>query len=200
MGRLQEASVRRREAPSEEETYEKFDRLGLARCRRHAACGRRCLGPDRDPVVARDDRRQQRRHRQARHRLQRRPEGLQGRADLQGQLSRHHERRHRRVPRRQRAAHHAGVRGRHRHDDGGHRRGEAGARADEGGRRGVRPQGLSAGHHRLLLDHQGRDAVVPVQLVQHGDVVQQGRASRRPASTPTSRRRPGPRCSTPPRS
>ena len=34
--------------------------------------------------------------------------------DLQGQLSRHHECRHRRVPRRHRAAHHSGVRGRHR--------------------------------------------------------------------------------------
>ena len=86
-----------------------------------------------------------------------------------------HERRHRRVPRRQRAAHHAGVRGRHRHHDVGHRRREAGARADEGGRRDVRSQGLSADHHRLLLDHQGRDAVDSLQLVQHGDVVQQGR-------------------------
>ena len=38
-------------------------------------------------------------------------------------------------------------------------------RADEGGRREVRSEDLSAGHHRLLLDHEGRDAVVPVQLV-----------------------------------
>ena len=56
-----------------------------------------------------------------------------------------------------------------------HRRGQAGARADEGGGRVVRSQELPAHHHRLLLDDQGRDALVPVQLVEHGDVVQQGR-------------------------
>ena len=39
----------------------------------------------------------------------------------------------------------------------------------------VRPQDLSADHHRLLLDDQGRDAVDALQLVEHGDVVQQGR-------------------------
>ena len=149
--------------------------------------------------MACDDRRQQRPHRQARQRLQCHAEGLQGRPDLQGRLSRHHERRHRRVPRRPGPAHHAGVRGRHRHHDVGDRRREAGARADEGGGRGVRSQDLPAGHHRLLLHHQGRDAVIPVQLVQHGDVVQQGRASRRRASMPKSHRRPGPRCSTQPR-
>ena len=38
------------------------------------------------------------------------------------------------------------------------------------------PEGLSARHHRLLLDREGRDAVVPVQLVLDGDVGQQGRA------------------------
>ncbi len=140
------------------------------------ALATRPLRGDRNPVVARDDRRQQRRHRQARQRLQRLAERLQGRPDLQGQLSRHHERRHRGVPRRQRAAHHAGVRGRHRHHDGGDRRREAGVQADEGGRREVRSERLSAGHHRLLLDLEGRDAVVPVQLVLDGDVDQQGRA------------------------
>ena len=103
------------------------------------------------------------------------PEGLQGRPELQGLLSRHHERRHRRLPGRQRAAHHAGVRGRHGDDDVGEGRREAGARADEGGRREVRPAGLPFRHHRLLLDRQGRDAVLPVQLVLDGDVVQQGR-------------------------
>ena len=56
-------------------------------------------------------------------------------ADLQGLLCRHDERRHRRVPRRQRAAHHAGVRGRHRDDDGRQGRDQAGARDDEGSRR-----------------------------------------------------------------
>ena len=39
-------------------------------------------------------------------------------AELQGLVSRHHECRHRRVPGRQRAAHHAGVRGRHGDHDG----------------------------------------------------------------------------------
>ena len=56
------------------------------------------------------------------------------------------------------------------------RRRQAGPRADEGGGREVRSEGLPAGHHRLLLDRQGRDAVVPVQLVLDGDVDQQGRA------------------------
>ena len=107
-------------------------------------------------------------------------------ADLQGQLPRHHERRHRRVPRRQPAAHHAGVRGRHRDDDGGQGRRQAGTGPDEGSRRNVRPQDVSAGDHRLLLDVQGRDAVVPVQLVVDGDVAQQGQAARRPASTPAA--------------
>ena len=37
------------------------------------------------------------------------------------------------------------------------------------------PNNLSADHHRLLLDDQGRDALVSLQLVQHRDVVQQGR-------------------------
>ena len=40
----------------------------------------------------------------------------------------------------------------------------------------------------------------PFNSSSHRDVVQQGRASRRPASIPTSRRRPGRRCSTRPRS
>ena len=40
--------------------------------------------------------------------------------------------------------------------------------------RAVRPQGLSADHHRLLLDIEGRHAVVPLQLVLDGDVDQQG--------------------------
>ena len=134
-----------------------------------------CARGDRDPVVARHDRRQQRHRQQARRRIQRQPVRLQGRPDLQGQLSRHHERRHRRVPRRQRAAHHAGVRGRHRDHDERHRRHQAGLPADEGCRRAVRSQGLSAGHHRLLLDLQGRHAVVPLQLLVDGDVDQQGR-------------------------
>ena len=47
--------------------------------------------------------------------------------------------------------------------------------AHAGGRREVRSAGLSVGDHRLLLDGQGRDAVLPVQLVLDRDVVQQGR-------------------------
>ena len=149
--------------------------IQLARGRRDAVCGKRGGGTGhRDPVVARHDRRQQRCDRQARQRLQCQPEGLQGRPELQRRLRRHHECRHRRVPRRPGAAHHAGVRGRHGDHDGGDRRRETRARADEGVGRDVRSQGLPADHHRLLLDDQGRDAVVPVQLVEHGDVVQQG--------------------------
>ena len=56
-------------------------------------------------------------------------------AVLQGLLRRHDERRHRRVPRGQRAPHHAGVRGRHRDDDVRQGRHQAGAGDDEGGRR-----------------------------------------------------------------
>jgi len=53
--------------------------------------------------------------------IQRQPVRLQGRPHLQGQLSRHHECRHRRLPRRHRAAHHPGVRSRHRDHDERHR-------------------------------------------------------------------------------
>ena len=133
-------------------------------------------GRDRNPVVARDDGRQQRRHRQARHRLQCVADRLQGDPDLQGQLSRHDERRHRGVPRRQRPAHHAGVRSRHRDHDGRDRRREARLQADGRGRREVRSEDLSARHHRLLLDLEGRDAVVPVQLVVDRHVGQPRRA------------------------
>ncbi len=112
--------------------------------------------------------------RETRRRVQCQPEGLQGRPELPRQLSRHPERRHRRVPRRAGSAHHAGVRGRHRHHDVSHRRRQTGARADEGSGRVVRSQELSPHHHRLLLDDQGRDALVPVQFVEHRDVVQQG--------------------------
>ena len=58
--------------------------------------------------------------------VQREPEGLQGRADLQGHLRRIDDGRHRGLPRRQRAAHPAGVRGRHRHHDGHQGRHHAG--------------------------------------------------------------------------
>ncbi len=66
----------------------------------------------------------------ARQALQRKPERIQGQRGLQGQLSRGDGRGDRRVPRRQRAAHPAGVRGRHGDDDGGQGRDQAGVRGD----------------------------------------------------------------------
>ena len=102
---------------------------GSNRCAR--ACDA-CLRRDRDSVVACHDRRQQRYRQQACRRFQRQPIRLQGGPDLQGQLSRHHERRHRRVPRRHRAAHHSGIRGRYRDDDERHRRHQAGLPDHEG--------------------------------------------------------------------
>ena len=133
------------------------------------------LGGDRDPVVAFDGRRRARQGQRAREQVQREPEGLQGRAGLQGQLSRIDDRGDRRVPRRQRAAHPAGVRGRHRDDDGGQGRDRARVQADEGRRRAVRSQGLPAGGRRLLHRHQGQHAVVPVQQLDGRLLLQQGR-------------------------
>ncbi len=98
------------------------------------------LRPEGDPVVARHDGRQQRRRQQAGRGLQRFPEGLQGRRQLQGPVRRHHERRHRGLPRRQRPAHPAGLRGRHRHHDGRQGRDQAGRPADGGRGREVRPE------------------------------------------------------------
>lgn len=144
--------------------------------RRYPRAGDSCSRCDGNPVVARHDRRQQRRHRQAGERLQRFTGRLQGGSDLQGRLRRHHERRNRRVPGRQSTGDHASVRGRHRHHDGGDRRREAGVQADGRDRRAVRSEGLPADHHRLLLDLQGRDAVVPVQLVFDSDVGEPRRA------------------------
>src|SRR6202035_2878810 len=58
------------------------------------ACARdACLCRYRDPVVARDDRPQQRRRGQARQRFQRLAKRLQDRAGVQGQLRRYAERR-----------------------------------------------------------------------------------------------------------
>ena len=127
-------------------------------------------------MVACDDRRQQRGRQQAGGRVQQFAEGLQGRRQLQGPVCRHAERRHRRLPRRQRSPHPAGLRSRYGDHDGRPRRGEAGPRDDEGSGREVRSAGLPAGHHRLLLDRQGRDALLPVQLLLDGHVDQQGRA------------------------
>ena len=65
---------------------------------------------------------------------------LQDRAHLQGQLRRVDDGRDRRLPGRQRAAHPAGVRGRHGHHDGQQGRDRAGGRGHENGRREVRPE------------------------------------------------------------
>ena len=70
-----------------------------------------------------------------------------------GTLPRVDDRGDRRVPRRQRAAHPAGVRGRHGDDDVGQGRDQAGPRGDEGGRRDVRPEGVPPGGRRLLHRH-----------------------------------------------
>src|SRR5689334_24694386 len=55
-------------------------------------------------------------------------------------------------------------------------RSQAGLPADGRRRREVRSEGLPAGDHGLLLDLEGRDALLPVQLLLHGHVGQQGRA------------------------
>ena len=92
-----------------------------------------------------------------------------------------HDGRDRRLPRRQRAAHPAGVRGRHRHDDGLQGRHQAGGRGDEGSRRQVRPEGLHPGGGRLLHRAQRPDAELPVQQLDDGLPLQQGRLQgRRP--------------------
>ena len=59
---------------------------------------------------------------------------------------------------------------------------------------------LPVGDHRLLLDLQGRDAVVPVQLVVHRDVDQPRRVQEGRPRSRRSCRRPGRRCSRPRRS
>ncbi len=125
------------------------------------ACARNpCLCGHRDPVVACDDRPEQRRGGQTRQRFQCVAERLQDRPDLQGRLRRYAQRRDRRLPGRQCPRHHAGVRGRHRDHDGGQGCRQTGVRTDEGRGREIRSEILPAGDHRLLLDLEGRDAVV----------------------------------------
>ena len=63
----------------------------------------------------------------------------------------------------------------------------------------LRSEGLSAGDHRLLLDGEGRDAVLPVQFLVRWCSGSTRTRSTRPASIPQARR-PGRKCSTPPRS
>ena len=107
--------------------------------------------------------------------LQRQPEGIQGRAGVQGHLPRILCCRHSRLPRRQRAAHPAGVRGRHRQHDGQQGRHHPGDRGDEDRRREVRPQRLRAGRGRLLHRAQRPDAEPAVQQLDDGVPLQQGR-------------------------
>ncbi len=134
---------------------------------------------------------QQRPRQRVREALQREPERLQGQRGLQGQLSGSDGRRDRRVPRRQRAAHPAGVRGRHRDDDGRQGRDQAGVRGDVAGRREIRPEELHPRGRRLLHEHQGPDAVVPVQQLDDGVLLQQGRVREGGARSRTSRRSRG---------
>ncbi len=69
----------------------------------------------------------------------------------------------------------AGVRSRHGDDDGGQGRDQAGLPGDGRRRREVRSEGLHAGGGRLLHDAQGPDAVVAVQQLDDGVLLQQGR-------------------------
>jgi hypothetical protein len=140
-----------------------------------AAWPRPSAGPDRDPVVALDGGRQRRVGQRPGQGLQRQPEGLQDRAHLQGQLRRVHDRGHRRLPRRQRAAHPAGLRGGHRHHDGQQGRDRAGHQGDEGRRLKFDPACLRARGGRLLHGAERPDAELPVQQLDHRLLLQQGR-------------------------
>ena len=146
---------------------------------------------NRDPVVALDDGRAERPRQRSRQGLQREPEAVQGRPGLQGRVSRVDGGGDRRVPRRQRAAHPAGVRGRHRDDDGRQGRHQAGRRGDARGGREVRSQVVHQLGRRLLHHDQGRDAVVPVQQLDAGVLLQQGRVREGGPRSRTARRRPG---------
>ena len=113
----------------------------------------------------------------------------------QGRLSGHHERRHRRVPRRQRPAHHAGIRGRHRHHDVGDRCREAGARADEGSGWRSTPRSTCRPSPATIRRPRARCSPCP-SIRPHRHVVQQGQLQEGRARSPTSHPRHGPRCST----
>ncbi len=109
-----------------------------------------------------------------RRELQRLAERLHPRRHLQGQLSRNDDRRHRRVPLGQAAGNPAGVRRRHRDDDGGQGGDRAGAGSDGRGRGAVRSQRLSGRGRRLLHDARRQDAVDAVQQLDAGSLLQQG--------------------------
>ena len=86
------------------------------------------------------------------------------------------DRRDRRVPRRQRAAHRAGVRGRHGDDDGGQGRDQAGVQAD-GRHRASKfdPKAYVSAVAGYYTDTQGQHAVDAVQQLDAGALHQQGR-------------------------
>ncbi|MNT01801.1 hypothetical protein D3C72_1362850 [compost metagenome] len=126
-------------------------------------------------MVARHAGRAERQGQRDRQQVQREPDRIQGGAGQQGQLRRNHGGRHRGLPCRRRAGHPAGIRSRHRHHDERQGRDQAGVDGDEGRRREVRPEGLYPGGGGLLHLVQGRDAVVPVQQLDHCLLLQQGR-------------------------
>ena len=137
--------------------------------------------------------------REDRRRLQRVADPVPGQPDLQGLVSRDHGRGDRRVPRGQRAARRADVRGGHRDHDVGARGDQAGARADEGDRGRVRSRRVPALGGRLLQPARRPDDGDAVQQLDHDHVLQQGRLQEGGARSRASRRRPGPTCGPRPR-
>ena len=111
-------------------------------------------------------------------------------AGLQGLLHRDPDRRDRRLPRQAGAPHRAGLRGRHRHHDGRQGRGLSRASADGRRQRAVRSQGLSAAVYGYYSTTDGKLLSMPFNSSTPVLYWNKER-SRRPASIPTSRRRPG---------
>ena len=170
---------------------------------RNAVCAAGA-GADRDPVVALDDRRPRRQGQRDRQRLQRQPEGLQGGAGLQGRLPGVDDRGDRRVPRRQPAAHPAGVRGRHRDHDGGQGRDQAGLPDDEGSRPAVRHRRTTSARSPATTPTARATCCRCRSTARRRCSTSTRTRSRRPGSTPRRRRRPGrssrsPRASSRPR-
>ena len=116
-----------------------------------------------------------------------------------GSYSDTHERRHRGVPGRQPAAHPASLRGRHRHDDGGERRREAGPSAMQRPANPSIRKPICRRSPAITRPPTGEMLSFPFNSSVDGDVGQPGRAEEGRASTLTSRRKPGPSCSRPPR-
>ena len=113
--------------------------------------------------------------------IQREPERLQGHAGLQGHLSGSAAGRHRRFPRRPAAAHPAGVRCRHRRDDGRRRRHRSGRRGDGEGRRAPSTRASTCrASSPIIPGRTGRCCPSPTTAPR-----------RSPTTTRTSSRRPG---------